>query len=212
MTKSVNIVKTTAFAVATSIAVSGLLPVAQASAHDRHHAAKHGHNHANWNKRSHRKFHKHYGRGQHGVHAYNKARHHQVRRKKSNKNNLIAAGVIGLALGAIIASESSKNKRTSQQTYRQPTPQPTYRYDGQGQPYTGQSTGQRIQLDRYGNPIRQAPTIHNDPNVITFRDTASLEPWSPGWREWCSNRYRSFNAQTGTFRGFDGLDHFCVPK
>lgn len=210
MTKSVNIVKSTALALATAIAATSLLPIAQASAHDRHHAAKHGYNHSNWNKRSHRKFHKHYGRGNHGVHAYNKSRHHQVRRKKSNKGNLIAAGVIGLALGAIIASEASKKKSHSNQQYRQPTHQPGYQYN----PTHRNSLQQHeYSLDRYGNRVSSAPQQRFDePEVITFRDTASLEPWSAGWREWCSNRYRSFNAQTGTFRGFDGLDHFCVPK
>ncbi|MCZ2328705.1 BA14K family protein [Bartonella sp. F02] len=29
------------------------------------------------------------------------------------------------------------------------------------------------------------------------------------WLKYCSNKYRTFNPQTGTFRGRDGLDHFC---
>lgn len=48
------------------------------------------------------------------------------------------------------------------------------------------------------------------PHVYTH--AGALEPWSPGWYEWCDNRYRSFNARTGTFRGYDGRDHFCVPR
>lgn len=36
------------------------------------------------------------------------------------------------------------------------------------------------------------------------------EPWSQGWYRYCANRYRSFNPATGTFRGYDGRDHFCV--
>jgi hypothetical protein len=209
MTQSGNLAKTTALALATSIVASGLLPIAQASAHDRHHAGKHGYSHSNWNKRNHRKFHRHYGRGDRGIHRYQKQRHHQVRRKKrNNKGDLIAAGIIGLTLGAIIASEASKNKSASRQTYRQPTHQPQYRYDGYGQV----QSQQRIELDRYGNPVSTAPRSYNEPEVITYRDNVSLEPWTPGWREWCSNRYRSFNARTGTFRGYDGLDHFCVPK
>lgn len=204
-----TLAKTTALTLAASIFAGGLLPIAQASAHDRHHAAKHGHHSSNWNKRSHRNFHNHYGRGKHGVHAYNQKRHHQTKRKKRSKGDLIAAGVIGLALGAIIASESSKNRRAPQQVYRQPAPQPTYQYDNYGQSYTQQ----HIPRERSYNTAPQAPTTrYNEPEVITYRNDASLEPWTPGWREWCSNRYRSFNAQSGTFRGFDGLDHFCVPK
>jgi len=54
------------------------------------------------------------------------------------------------------------------------------------------------------------PPARSGPNVITYE--SRLEPWSPGWYRWCDARYRSFNPQTGTFRGYDGLDHFCVPN
>ena len=36
------------------------------------------------------------------------------------------------------------------------------------------------------------------------------EAWSPGWFDYCQNRYRSFNSRTGYYRGYDGQDHFCV--
>jgi len=54
------------------------------------------------------------------------------------------------------------------------------------------------------------PPAPSGPNVITYE--SSLEPWSPGWFEWCDARYRSFNPQRGTYRGYDGKDHFCVPR
>jgi len=202
--------KTTALTLAASIFAGGLLPLSQASAHDRHSAASHGVYNQKWNNRVHRKFHKAYGRGHHGTRVYTERYGHRyhTKRKRSSKGDLVAAGVIGLALGAIIASEANRKKQHSHSTYRHPAPQPTYQYDGYGQPYY---SGQRIPLDQYGNPVSQAPR-YDDPEIITFRDSASLEPWTPGWRQWCSNRYRSFNAQTGTFRGYDGLDHFCVPK
>lgn len=38
----------------------------------------------------------------------------------------------------------------------------------------------------------------------------TYEPWTRSWYEYCSQRYRSFNPNTGTYRGYDGLDHFCV--
>lgn len=40
----------------------------------------------------------------------------------------------------------------------------------------------------------------------------SFEPWTKSWYRYCSNKYRSFNASTGTFRGYDGRDHFCVVR
>jgi hypothetical protein len=196
MTHKSKLAKTTALTLAASIFAGGLLPLAQASAHDRHSAASHGVYNQKWNKRVHRKFHRAYGRGHHGTRVYTQRYGHNYnrKRKKSSKGDLIAAGVIGLALGAIIASETNKNKRPAHNSYHRPAPQPTYQYD------------------RYGNPVSQAPKQYDQPEVITYQGSASLEPWTPGWREWCSNRYRSFNAQTGTFRGYDGLDHFCVPK
>lgn len=38
---------------------------------------------------------------------------------------------------------------------------------------------------------------------------ASTAPWTPGWYQSCSARYRSFNPQTGYFLGYDGNYHFC---
>ena len=34
-------------------------------------------------------------------------------------------------------------------------------------------------------------------------------PWTPEWYNYCAQRYRSFNARTGYFRGYDGLPYFC---
>lgn len=37
-----------------------------------------------------------------------------------------------------------------------------------------------------------------------------LEPWTRDWYNYCSSRYRSFDARSGTFVGYDGQEHFCV--
>ena len=58
-----------------------------------------------------------------------------------------------------------------------------------------------------GYPPAPAPS---GPRVITYDST--LEPWTPEWYRWCDARYNTFNPQTGTFHGYDGRDHFCVPK
>lgn len=49
---------------------------------------------------------------------------------------------------------------------------------------------------------------HRPARVIQYQ--GGLEPWTRGWYNYCQQRYRSFNARTGTFRGYDGRDHFCV--
>ena len=59
----------------------------------------------------------------------------------------------------------------------------------------------------------------NNPRVI-FRQPSTpravsggrYEPWSRSWFQYCSNKFRSFNASTGTYRGYDGRDHFCVAR
>ena len=57
---------------------------------------------------------------------------------------------------------------------------------------------------------------HNNPRVIYRQPHAprnaggAYQPWSQSWLRYCSNKYRSFNASTGTYRGYDGRDHFCV--
>jgi hypothetical protein len=53
------------------------------------------------------------------------------------------------------------------------------------------------------------PPQPTGPNVITYE--SSLEPWTTGWYRWCDANYRSFDPRKGTFRGYDGKDHFCVP-
>lgn len=56
---------------------------------------------------------------------------------------------------------------------------------------------------------------HNQPRVI-YRDQprivrgGSYEPWTASWVRYCTQKYRSFNRSTGTYRGYDGRDHFCV--
>jgi len=59
----------------------------------------------------------------------------------------------------------------------------------------------------------------NNPRVIYRQPTAPravhggrYEPWSPSWYRYCSKKFRSFNASTGTYRGYDGRDHFCVAR
>lgn len=33
--------------------------------------------------------------------------------------------------------------------------------------------------------------------------------FSPGWYDYCSSKYRSFDPDTGTYLGYDGLRHYC---
>lgn len=105
-------------------------------------------------------------------------KHHRPVIVQHHNNDALAAGILGLAAGAIIIGALSQ-------------PQPVYRQ----RPVTV-----------YDYP--PAPRRVYRPEVITY--DAGLEPWSREWFRYCTNRYQSFNPETGTYRGYDGKNHFCA--
>lgn len=166
--------KCLAVAIAASFMVTTAMPVVEAEAGHRKH----------WKQQQ--QHHKHY-----------------KRKKRSSSSDALAAGIIGFAIGAIIADQASRPRTV----YVQPEPvyvppQPVYR--------------QSLPVYSQPQPVYQEPVVnrYDEPRVIRYEDelAATYEPWTPEWARWCDNRYRSFNPSTGTFRGYDGLDHFCVVK
>lgn len=124
-----------------------------------------------------------------------KHRHQQHVQKQNNGNNAVVWGIIGLAAGAIIAG--SANNHSSQRRVIKPQRQyPAVNH------YPG------------ANHYPQAPrhTYSQKPRYQHSQRAQGYEPWTKGWYNYCDNRYRSFNPRTGTFRGYDGRDHFCVVK
>ena len=107
-----------------------------------------------------------------------------VTRSDKNAEAALIAGIAGLVIGGIIASQGS-GRTIQSPTVTQPTRRDVF-------------------------PVAPAP--YGEPRVISAPGGGSYEPWTAGWRSWCSARYRSFNADTGTYRGYDGRDHFCVVK
>lgn len=172
----------------------------------------------------HKSYRKHYQHKKHYKKGYKKHHAKKSSKRRSSKGDKIAAGIIGFAIGALLVSEAAKaNRRTYQPTYTQP--QPIYRAPSYREPVNFGPTPiydpyyvERRSLDT----VYSAPTYkkskrktYDAPKVIRYEDTvasASFEPWTPEWQNYCSNRYRSFNLNTGTFRGYDGLNHFCVAK
>ena len=94
-------------------------------------------------------------------------------RYHSNGADVAAAGILGLAAGALVVGLSAHNN-----------PEPVY--------------------DDY----YRAPPVREYPRTVYYG--GSFEPWSRSWYEYCSDRYRSFDPDTGTFMGYDGREHFCV--
>ncbi|MEP0233795.1 BA14K family protein [Roseibium sp.] len=111
-------------------------------------------------------WHKHHGgHGHHRPH-----RGHAPKKHNNNAGAAVAAGIIGLAAGAIILGATSQRSYAAPaQTYYPPAPAPG-RVHGAG----------------YG-----------------------LQPWSPAWYRYCSNKFRSFQPSTGTYTTYRGEQKFC---
>lgn len=111
----------------------------------------------------------------------------RVQRHGSNDGaNVAGAAVLGIIGGALIGSAIANSKNQP----RYVAPRQTYN----------------------PNHFPQAPRrVYKQQKVVTY-DGGSLEPWSRGWYQYCDAKYRSFNPQKGTYRGYDGLDHFCVAR
>ncbi|MDH6234367.1 hypothetical protein M2281_004985 [Mesorhizobium soli] len=62
-------------------------------------------------------------------------------------------------------------------------------------------------------PVAPAPVAPAAPShvygITAPAAAAGPQPGSADWLRYCSGRYRTFNANTGTFTGYDGLQHFC---
>ena len=118
--------------------------------------------------------------------AGHRDRRHHVERSHDRVGEAIGVGIIGLALGAIIVGIASD--------------QATDRSDRDHNPYWRP----RPSPDRNFFPV--APVTHGTGYY------GSLEPWSPGWYQYCEARYRSFVPSEGTFTTYSGEKRFCVAE
>ncbi len=121
-------------------------------------------------------------------------------RHRHKNNDAIAAGVIGLAAGAIVGGLLSESRRDNDRVYIDPPYRP--RQPGWSYHY-GSSSHWEYEPEVTVRPVyQQRPTYYRP----------AMEPWSREWFRYCSNRYRSFDGRTGTFMGYDGQRHFCQPR
>ncbi|WP_208431740.1 BA14K family protein [Bartonella schoenbuchensis] len=105
--------------------------------------------------------------------------------RPNNTNDALAAGVLGLATGAILGNVLTKPAQP-QIIYQAPYPQNQVIYQ----------------------EIPQPQVVYQVHPPVTYHP-AYQQPWTSQWLQYCTKKYRSFNPRTGTFRGYDGLDHFC---
>lgn len=60
-----------------------------------------------------------------------------------------------------------------------------------------------------GSIVGNIVTRPNTTTVVVRERGYSPEPWTGEWYEYCANRYRSFNARTGTYTTYGGAQRFC---
>lgn len=109
------------------------------------------------------------------------------RHRHHGGGDALAAGVAGLAVGMIAGAAIASPPQPRYYEYDRPVryyePPPRYYY-------------------------RPAPRVYYRPAPVVY-DTG-LRPWTRSWYNYCANRYRTFDARSGTFVGYDGREHFCV--
>ncbi|MGV8938865.1 MAG: BA14K family protein [Allorhizobium sp.] len=117
--------------------------------------------------------------------GYYRQRHHQ---RDRGGNDAAVLGLFGLAAGVAVGAAIANNSgpRYVEPDYVDP------RY--QRGPYLEGRVGE---VDDYPPPPRA-------------RASYVLQPWTPDWYEYCANRYRSFDSQSGTYVGYDGRPHMCT--
>jgi hypothetical protein len=70
----------------------------------------------------------------------------------------------------------------------------------------------QAQDDNYfpDRPEKRQHTTRNNDRSNDVAQQEALEPWTAQWRTFCKQRFSSFNATTGTYKGYDGKSHFCT--
>ena len=113
---------------------------------------------------------------------------HYSGRHVSN-NDAVAAGVLGLAIGALAAGAlvSNRDVVVDRNPLRHPRPRPIRDWEFDAEPgveYYGVQSNYGREFDR----------------------------WSKRWYRYCEQHYRTFDPRSGTFLGRDGREHFCLAE
>ncbi|WP_273759319.1 BA14K family protein [Bartonella sp. ML70XJBT.G] len=121
----------------------------------------------------------HYSERNTTTHHHHTHKHYGSRKKSGDA---LAAGILGLAAGAILSNIFKEPERPQTQIIYQTPQHPQVIYQEPPQVIY------EVQTTTY-HPLQQSDT-HD-------------------WLQYCKKKYRSFNPQKGTFRGSDGREHFC---
>lgn len=116
-------------------------------------------------------------------------RHHGRRavvvHQQDDAGTLIAAGILGLAVGAIAAGVVADSQPPAEPIYTNP----------------------------YRRPRPDIEYFPPAPAYVEYeRHAYAYEPWSREWFRYCAERYRSFDPSDGTFTTYRGEKRFCVAE
>lgn len=103
-------------------------------------------------------------------------------RHNNNAGAAVAAGVIGLAAGAILGSALSQPQYVDPPARVYAPPRPVYR-----------------------EPVYVERRYYREPVVVEY----APRPWTREWYNYCSARYRSFDPGSGTYITYSGEERFC---
>jgi hypothetical protein len=137
----------------------------------------------------------------------------------------VAAGVLGLTAGVLVGTALSQPRvvyrerplyRPAQVIEEEPVyVEPEAEYVGPVEEYS--EPDEVYVRPRHVEPLDDEASDENyfpdRPQRRQRQDYAgqgTLEPWTAEWRAYCSQRFQSFNARTGTYTGYDGQSHFCT--
>ncbi|UNF39290.1 BA14K family protein [Bartonella krasnovii] len=140
--------------------------------------------------------HRHIERETYHYSKHNTTTHHRHTHKhyetRGSSGEALAAGILVFAAGVILNNLLKKPKQPQTQIiYQTPQhPQVTYQEAPRViyQPVPHNQVIDEVQSTTY-QPLQQSDT-HN-------------------WLQYCKKKYRSFNPETGTFRGRDGREYIC---
>lgn len=118
---------------------------------------------------------------------------------------LLAAGVVGAVIGAAVARPYYYGPPA---VYVAPQPayvyeEPSYTYVAPRTHYGPPAYWRRPLSEFYGTPPTGYPPAYP-------QTQANAEAWTPAWYDYCRNKFRSFDENSGTYLGYDGQRHFCV--
>ena len=120
--------------------------------------------------------------------------------KLSRTDKMVGIGVLGLTAGLLVGTLASQ----AGNQYRNPRPRP--HQDRNYFPQAPVETG----YPAYHGYAGESGYDNRGPRNVRNERARPYEPWSAEWYRWCDNRYRSFNANTGTFTTYGGEQRFCV--